>query len=134
MSIEMADYLSVVAPDVADILDIDPQGELIIDLDENQVVNTTDGGAEEVFEHPGGPAFTVTIAWEYLSQADATTVWALYFTLTKANGLDSSFSWVHPTDGNTYVVKFETVYYVDQNPADFYNMQPFSMRVLGVVS
>jgi hypothetical protein len=52
------------------------------------------------------PIFLFSLRWPLLTEADANTIYDFYFDTAKAKGKARTFEFPHPTDGNTYIVRF----------------------------
>ena len=106
---EMYDYLSTVAPDNEETLSTpEPQDILTEKGLINQEIHLGDDGSEERIGLSDGAIFYVTLVWSGLEAADSGTILDFYFDAAKGNGRIESFKWAHPTDGHTYVVRFDT--------------------------
>ena len=104
---EMYDYLSVVAPDNDVTLSTPlPQDVLTEKGLINQEIHLGDDGSEERVGFSTAVIFYVTLVWKALEAADSGTILDFYFDAAKGNGRIESFKWSHPTDGHTYVVRF----------------------------
>ncbi|NIP43151.1 MAG: hypothetical protein GWN76_14635 [candidate division Zixibacteria bacterium] len=53
------------------------------------------------------PRFRVILVFASVTSADAGTIIDFFYDTAKAKGLARSFQWDHPTDGHTYIVKFD---------------------------
>lgn len=73
----------------------------------NQVVHTADDNSEERISLSDASIWRVELEWDYLSAEDASAILDYYMDPGKANGIARSFKWDHPTDGHTYVVRFD---------------------------
>ena len=106
----MADYLSSktadYAPSPEDILSITPQRTMTETADKNQVIHDADDGSIAVVSLSNASWFTVTLEWAAITNEDANTIFDYYNDTLKANGRERTFYWEHPTDGNTYTVRF----------------------------
>jgi len=106
---EMYDYLSVVAPDNDVTLSTpEPQDVLTEKGLINQEIHLGDDGSEERVGFSTAAIFYVTLVWSALTAADSGTILDFYFDAAKGNGRIESFKWDHPTDGHTYVVRFDS--------------------------
>ena len=103
---EMYDYLSAVTPDyAATTLAVTPTRTLTERGNINVVVHEGDDGSEQRVALDADSVFYVDLQWGAITEADAGTI--LDFFHTHTSGSLSSFKWTHPTDGHTYVVRFD---------------------------
>jgi hypothetical protein len=104
----MADYLSSVTADYTTTeLSINPHDVLVESGGKNQSVHIfSDGQRGVVTIGDGDSTFEATCLWNNLSVSDEGTIKDFFHDTGKAYGLSRSFYWQHPTDGNTYTVKF----------------------------
>jgi len=132
----MHNYLPLITPDYATPLSISPVGEIMPErpVFPGQVVDVYDDKSEERISFSDTPVFRVAIPWSYLTATDAETILDFFFDPTKANGLERSFPWPHPTDGYQYVVKFDSIFIQDQGQATNYAMSDVVLMVFGVDS
>ena len=109
---EPYDVLPTIASDVNETLSIKPQGEIAPESGGfKQKIHPGDDQSEErVNLGSTTPVFTVTFAYNVLSESDMGTLFQLYFTSTKAFGMVNSFKWSSRGDGHTYVVRFAIEY------------------------
>lgn len=107
MAGNMADYLSVKAPDYSTTsLELSPQDVLTETATRNQVVHEMDDGTKEVISLSENNIFTVTLSWEVLTEEEADTLFDFWIDSDKANGYANTFKWEHPTDSHIYVARF----------------------------
>jgi len=103
---DMSTYLSDVTADYTAVeLSISPQNIMVEEGQKRQYVHEYDDGDLYVVT-TSNSYFTVTIQWDWISDADAAIVLAFFHDATKADGMARSFYWHHPVDGNIYTVKF----------------------------
>jgi hypothetical protein len=106
--VDMSTYLTTkVADYTATELTITPNNILIEEGQKRQYFHEYDSGDIEVVT-TAGSFFTVKIQWDWLSYTDAATILDFFHDSTKANAKKNTFYWLHPVDGNTYVVRFGT--------------------------
>jgi hypothetical protein len=108
MAGNVADYIDQKTADyTATQFDVTPQGVLWEDGDYDQEEIKYDGGNIQVITKGGGtPEFFFRLAWSLLREADADKIVDFFFDSAKAKGRARSFEFPHPTDGNTYIVRF----------------------------
>jgi hypothetical protein len=100
-------YLQSATPDIADILTIKPVGEMLpATFKKPQQAFFTDAGGEQVNSYSAKWHIIQRIPWDYLSAEDKETIFNLYFSASKANGKQYSFTWAHPVDGQYYIAYF----------------------------
>lgn len=103
---EMYDYLPPMTADYAVTLD----NALQIIVSErgfkNQFVNKGDDGVEERISLSSSSIFYIGVQWPNKVASDIGDIVNLYHDTTKADGINNTFQWQHPTDGHIYVVRF----------------------------
>jgi len=104
---EIAEYLSATTADYTTTqLDISPQEVMVETGKFNQVRKRLDDGTPKVLTRSATPQFLFRVKWNYLSEADANTIYDMYFDTAKAYGSGRSIEFPHPTETNTYIVRF----------------------------
>ena len=107
MANPMSDYLSAVAAEyTGQDITLDCHVELPQKVQKEQFVHRFSDGQRGVVTLSDDSQFEVNVQWKHLTPANAGILYDLYNKKTKANGLARSWYWLHPTDGNTYTVKF----------------------------
>jgi len=135
----MADYLSVVTPDVNITLgaapyEIHPQGILTELGEKNQKVHIGDDLSEERISFSDDTIFLVTLSWETVTESESGTLIDFYYDSTKGNGIQQSFKWAHPDDGYVYVVRFFCSMERARKAHDIYGILNIKFKVLGKVA
>ena len=103
----MYDYISTVTADNNQTLSVQPS-HMITEIGSfREVIHEGDDGSEQRIQLSSTPIFFVTLYWRNRLAADIGTVFNFYFNAGYGNGNSESFKWSHPTDGHTYVVRFE---------------------------
>ncbi len=104
---EIANYLSTATADyTATQLDITPQ-EIMAEIAEfKQRCVEFDDASAGVITRSTTPSCYFTCKWTWLSDADANTIMDFYLDTAKAKGKARTIEFPHPTDGNTYIVRF----------------------------
>lgn len=103
----MADFLSPEYATYTTIeLDVAPQTTMTEESVKNQTVHEGDDGTIVVTTLSSQPYFTVTLQWNMINTDDSDKIFNLWNDPLKANGLGNTFYWQHPTDGETYTVRF----------------------------
>jgi len=129
---EMADYLSNLTADyTAEELSISAQHQLLEGGSKNQEIHTADDGTEERISYGDDTEFYVEYPYAGLTEADAGTIYDLYHNTSKANGIENTFYWQHPTDGHTYTVRFDGELPRIIGPSWIHKFGKVRLRVLG---
>jgi len=104
----MKNYLPQKTADYMDEqLNITPQRVLDASVvDKTQKTRRTDDGGLNVVEISADVKFEVPVQWDTLSEVDEEYILDLYLNSSKANRHMNTIEWIHPTDGNTYIVRF----------------------------
>jgi len=106
---DMSTYLSDVTADYTTIeLSVSPHSILVEQGKKNQIVYEFDDGSVQIATLSDS-YFTVTLQWDWLDDTDKNTILDMYHSSTKAKGMENTFYWQHPRDGNTYTVRFLSV-------------------------
>ena len=131
---EMADYFSgtLVADYTAVELSTPAQLSMIEMGEKLQEIRKGDDGSEERVSFSDDTEFYVKIKWAGLEPATAGLIIDMYHDSTKANGIENSFYWYHPTDGYTYVVRFDSGVPRTIGPSWVHSFGNVTLRVLGV--
>lgn len=132
---EIYDYISTVSPD-NDVTLSTPTPENIL-LEEgtiNQVIHLGDDGSEERISLATSKIFYVTLQWDALEAADSGTIMDFYFDAAKGNGRLESFKWDHPTDGHTYVVRFDSSFIRPNKPPFIHQVKNIRLKILGRIA
>jgi hypothetical protein len=131
----MYDYLSTVTPDYATTtFQVAPQEVLAEEGEKLQVVHFADDGSEERIDLSTASIFYVTLVWKSISASDAGTIVDFYHDSAKGNGITRSFKWTHPTDGHTYVVRFNDKLGRTIRPVATHGINAIRLRVLGRIA
>lgn len=131
----MYDYLSAASADyTTTTLSVDPQNVLTEEGEKVGVIHKSDAIDEERISFSNDSVFVVTLQWDAISESDAGTIVDFYHDASKGNGMSRTFQWAHPSDGHTYVVRFDgklprTIY-----PAAYQGITNIKLMVLGYVS
>lgn len=129
---EMYDYLTNVSADYTSAnLDVTPQKVLVEEGSKRVKINIGDDGSEERIALSSSTVFFVTLQWDVLSEADAGTIVDFYNDSAKANGNARSFQWDHPTDGHTYVVRFDGPLSRSISVPTIHGIKQVKLKVLG---
>ena len=103
----MATYLNSLAADYTTTeLSITPQNTMTETAGRNQIVHEADDGSISVVSLSDSVIFTVTLQWDVISDADSNTIIDFWADTAKGDGRARTFYWQHPTDDNTYTVRF----------------------------
>lgn len=103
----MADYLpDKLADYTTTTLSVVPQKTMLEEADKNQIVHEADDGTLSVVSLSDQTKFTVTLQWDSITNDESDTIMDFFMNNLKGNGRERTFYWEHPTDGNTYTVRF----------------------------
>jgi hypothetical protein len=107
MAGELKDYLSVTTADYSTTqFDVTPQEVMTEEGEFRQKIVEFDDVSVGVLTKSTTPIFLFSLRWPLLTEADANTIYDFYFDTAKAKGKARTFEFPHPTDGNTYIVRF----------------------------
>ena len=131
---EIYDYVSTVTPDNDVTLSVEPQNVLVERATKNQIIHLADDGSEERVSLSADSIFWVVLQWNYLNESDAGTLLDFWNSATKGNGRAESFKWSHPTDGHTYVVRFDCDISRALQPASRFSVPEVTLKILGRIA
>jgi hypothetical protein len=107
MAGELKDYLSVTTADYSTTqFDVTPQEVMTEEGEFRQKTVEFDDVSVGVLTKSTTPIFLFSLRWPVLTEVDANTIYDFYFDTAKAKGRARTFEFPHPTDGNTYIVRF----------------------------
>jgi hypothetical protein len=107
MAGELKDYLSATTADYSTTqFDVTPQEVMTEEGEFRQKTVEFDDVSVGVLTKSTTPIFLFSLRWPLLTEADANTIYDFYFDTAKAKGKARTFEFPHPTDGNTYIVRF----------------------------
>jgi hypothetical protein len=107
MAGELKDYLSVTTADYSTTqFDVTPQEVITEEGEFRQKTVEFDDVSVGVLTKSTTPIFLFSLRWPVLTEVDANTIYDFYFDTAKAKGRARTFEFPHPTDGNTYIVRF----------------------------
>ena len=130
---EIYDFVSVATPDYDYTLEIRAQGILTEEGYKNQIVHLADDiSAEERITLSTGSVFSVSWAWNILSEDNAGTIFDLYHDPLKADGIANSFKWLSH-DGHTYVVRFDCKLPRTRQSARQWGFSSVRLKILGKI-
>ena len=131
---EMYDYISTVSADNNQTLSVQPS-RMITEIGQFQdKIHMGDDGSEERIQLSSTPIFYVTLYWNNRTASDIGTVFDFYFNAAYGNGRTESFKWTHPTDGHTYVVRFEGELSRTIINPEIHGVPSCKLRVLGRIA
>ena len=104
---EMYDYLSQVTADNNVTLAVTPNKVIVEEGSKNQSIRMGDDGSEERVSLSDDSIFYCILIWTRKNESDAGTIMDFYHNVGYGNGNTESFKWTHPTDGHSYVVRFD---------------------------
>lgn len=131
---EMYDDLSVVTPDVNQTLSVKPQGVITEIGSKNQEIHVADDNSEERIGFSDDSIFYVTLQWPAISESDSGTLQQFYHDPLYGNARLKTFKWSHPTDGHTYVIRFDSDFERAKQNAAIWGVLNVRFRVLGKIS
>lgn len=132
MAGKMADYLPQKTADYTITqLTISPQRTLVENPNYAQQMNVTDSGIAMPTSLDSDPYYTVQLQWDVLDQSDAETIIDMFADPNKAKGILYTFEWPHPTDGKTYIVRFNGSPKKELSPGTKYAVPKLTLRVEG---
>jgi hypothetical protein len=107
MAGELKDYLSATTADYSTTqFDVSPQEIMVEEGEFRQKIVEFDDVNVGVLTKSTTPIFLFSLRWPVLTEVDANTIYDFYFDTAKAKGRARTFEFPHPTDGNTYIVRF----------------------------
>ena len=131
----MFDYLSQVSADNNETLNVIPNKIITEDGSKTQVIHIGDDGSEERISLSDDSIFYCTLVWTNRNESDAGTIMDFYHDAAKGNGNAESFKWTHPTDGHSYVVRFDGPLKRNllSHGAVYFGFSNVRLRILGYV-
>jgi len=134
-AVEIYDYLSTVTADNDVTLSVDPSG-VVTEMGSfnDKILKGDDGSEERVRIGSDTPEIYTTLSWKNRLAADIGTVMDFFYNSSKGNGKLKSFKWSHPTDGHTYVVRFESDFSRTITPPELHGVTSCKLRVLGRIA
>ena len=131
---EMYDYISTVSADNNQTLSVQPS-RMITEIGAfKDKIHMGDDGSEERIQLSSTPIFYVTLYWNNRTASDIGTVFDFYFNAAYGNGRTESFKWSHPTDGHTYVVRFESELSRTIINPEIHGIPSCKLRILGRIA
>ena len=107
MAGDIKDYLSSGTADYTTTqLSVTPQDTITEWGEFNQDVIEYDDDSIQVLTLSSTPKFLIRLKWDKITDTDSSTIFDFYFDVLKAKGKARTFEFPHPTDGNTYNVRF----------------------------
>lgn len=107
MAGDLRDYLSAATADyTATQFDVRPQNVMVEEGEFRQEAVEFDDVSVGILTRSTDPPLFLSLEWQRLTEADANTIFDFYFDTAKAKGKARTFEFPHPTDGNTYIVRF----------------------------
>ena len=136
---EMYDYLAgTTTADYDYTLDMVSHNVEVEDGQKNIVIKEYDDASESRVVRSNVSVFYVTVSWEYLSEANAGTLFDLFHNTSKANGMARTFKWINhgePTSNqHTYVVRFASPLPRTIRPAALYDYASVQFKVIDRVN
>lgn len=130
---EMYDYVSRVLPSTTWEMSSVPCPQKILTEKGlmNQVIHLGDDGSEERIGLATPSVFYVTLRWDALSPGNSGVIMDFYFNSDRANGRLETFHWTHPTDGHTYVARFDCDFQRPMKPRFVHQVKSVRLKVLG---
>jgi hypothetical protein len=112
-------------------LSVNPQHSLIEKGSKNQKIHIADDGSEEFIGKSSDVSYYFVLKWNTINEEDAGTILDLWSDPDKADGSRRSFKWVHPTDGHTYVVRFEGDIERSMRRGKLFGFASITLKVIG---
>ena len=129
----MYNYLGTITADyTTETLNIAPQKIMKVPGKKAQSVLECDDGSVSVVSESETSYFQVQCQWDHLSETDHATIMDFWHNSSKANGMENTFKWDHPTDGYTYVVRFLTDLSSKHYPHPYPGITLITLSVEGV--
>lgn len=109
------DYLSALTADyTATTLSVDPQQVMQIGGEKDIIINRGYGVTEERIQLSTQSRFSVKLQWNYLSEADHSTLFDFYHDSAKGCGIARTFYWTPPTQylaaSHDLTVRFDCIW------------------------
>jgi hypothetical protein len=130
---EIYDYVSQATADNNQTLSVLPQRVLKEFGTKNQVIHLGDDGSEERISLSDDSIFYVTLQWPVLDESDAGTLMEFWHDPSYGRGRAKTFKWEHPTDGHTYVVRFDSDFSRDLQLASIFGVMEVRLKIIGYV-
>ena len=128
----MYNYLSTVTPDYTGItLSTKPHNTMEVVGNKSQVAYVFKDGSHKVQEISNQSYFNVSLQWEYLSQIEYDEVSDLWHNPSKANGMEKTFPWLNPSDGERYTARFVSELSIDYNTVGEIQAYGVQLRIEG---
>jgi len=117
----------------AEELCITPQQVLTDTVNKQQTVFEADDGTVNVVSKSNTSFYSVTLQWDILSLEETNFIESLWNSPDKANGMERTFYWKHPSDGYTYTVRFMSPLVRSQrgNMSNFRGISSVTLRIEG---
>lgn len=134
---EIYDYLTTLTPDYSTTIFCNgirkPHGIVIETGQKNVIIHRADDDSEERIGISTDTVFYVVLSWNAMSESDAGEIFDYYHSTSKASGNLNSFKWTHPTDGHTYVCRFDGPLQRQKKPGDIWGYAQVRLRILGKI-
>jgi hypothetical protein len=134
---EMYDYLAAAVPATTATMNIVPQELLVENGKKNQVAHVFDDGSESRISISDTSVFYIKLRWTSgIPTEDAGTILDFFHNSNLGNGIARSFEWIHPTDGHTYVVRFNSTLprEIGIQTIDKHKIQEVELKILGRIN
>jgi len=96
-----------------------------------EVILADDAASEVRISHSDDSEFFVDIDWHGLTPSDAGIIIDMFHNTSKANGIENSFYWSHPTDGHDYTVRFDSPVPRSIGPFWVHGIVGVTLKILG---
>jgi len=133
---EMYDYLSTgITLNSTVVLNVKPT-HIVTEYGEfrDEIHIADDGSEERVLLGTSTPIFYSSLYWSNQDTTDIGTVYDIYFNPSYGAGRTKSFMWDHPTDGHTYITRFESVLSRSIMNPEIHSIPSCKLRVLGRIN
>lgn len=136
MAIDMAAYLpgTATADYTTTTLNLAPHSVMTEASEKNQEIHYADDGSEQRISHSDSNIFWVTLQWNNITEDEVGTIADFYYDSSKGNGIVRTFKWAHPTDSNTYIVRFDASVSRQIRTAGLYDISSIKLRVIDKVT
>ena len=133
---EMYDYLSTgITLNSTVVLNVKPT-HIVTELGEfkDSIHIGDDGSEERILLGTSTPIFYASLYWSNQDTTDIGTVYDVYFNSSYGAGRTKTFMWDHPTDGYTYITRFESQLSRSIMMPNIHSIPSCKLRVLGRIN
>ena len=123
---------TITADYTAETLNISPQNVMKVPGKKSQVVHEIDDNSIAVISESDDSFFEVALQWDHITESEHANIMDFWHNTSKANGMENTFKWDHPLDGETYVVRFLTDLTSKHYPHPHPGIQTINLAVEGI--